>query len=359
MKSFAILLAILISTCSLSAQLRMNHFGQIEIGKEIKEVTANEKLLSDSTTSMRVIGSADNLGSGGVISFGDQSGLMPYNVGIGEYSDKDTDILMLFGKNGIYLNSIDNKTIASFDVSKGDIFNFNTSISSDRLLVSSENTEIKDIEELDFSLAALKQINPISYNTVSPNSNYTCADSKSQIDKDNFSRFYSDKQVQSTRFGFMPEDIEVLFPELVYTDADGQKYIDYIGLIPVLFKALNDMQIKLDNIENSTIQSAPKKNVSYSAGIENFPIDEYKLFQNSPNPFNTETTITFTLGDNTENAAIRIYDLQGLQKAVYPIAPNGGNAITFDRLSLPAGIYIYSLVANDNIIDSKRMVITD
>lgn len=57
-------------------------------------------------------------------------------------------------------------------------------------------------------------------------------------DRFNFSQ---DKQI-----GVIAQDVEKVFPELVITDGDGMKSVNYIGLIPVLIEAIKEQQIQID-----------------------------------------------------------------------------------------------------------------
>ncbi len=359
MKKIIISAVAFLSAMTMSAQLRMNTSGQIELGKEIKNDAVMSKVSADTLSAVRIMGPHGTYGAGGVISFGDQSGIATYNVGVGEYSTDDTDILQLHGKNGLYITSADNETVASFDVNKGDFFRFNTAVSSDRLLVPSDNLDKEGVEELAFDVSIIKNIVPVTYSVKASAPDISGSGLKAQDDIERFSQFYAQRDSRSTRYGFVPEDIENVFPELVYTDSAGAKYIDYVGLIPVMFKIINDMQDKIDYLESMPQQSAPSKaqGKTYS-GLESTLAMECKLFQNTPNPFSDKTTITFSLSSDVKDAAIYIYDLHGLQKATFPISLDGSNAITIDGATLPAGMYIYTLIADGVVIDSKRMILT-
>ncbi|OYU67712.1 MAG: hypothetical protein CFE22_02930 [Cytophagaceae bacterium BCCC1] len=48
------------------------------------------------------------------------------------------------------------------------------------------------------------------------------------------------------QIGFLAQEVEVLFPELVETNENGYKSVNYIGLIPVLLEAVKDMKKELD-----------------------------------------------------------------------------------------------------------------
>lgn len=96
----------------------------------------------------------------------------------------------------------------------------------------------------------------------------------------------------------------------------------------------------------------PEEGLTNSNGCVN------ALFQNNPNPFNTVTTITFNLQDGAKKASIIIYDLNGIQIVEYPISDESTNCISIDANIFQPGIYLYSLLVDDKLIDTKRMVIT-
>ncbi|MBK9107885.1 MAG: T9SS type A sorting domain-containing protein [Saprospiraceae bacterium] len=85
----------------------------------------------------------------------------------------------------------------------------------------------------------------------------------------------------------------------------------------------------------------------------------FELYQNTPNPFDKETTISFKLNESTD-AQLSIYDVTG--KVIYLNqlkAHKGLNSIKVQKSDLPgAGIYYYQLDAADRTA-TKRMVILD
>ena len=92
-------------------------------------------------------------------------------------------------------------------------------------------------------------------------------------------------------------------------------------------------------------------------------IDEEKtvtsasLQQNTPNPFSSQTKIRFTLPDNTRNAYIYIFDMNGkMQKQI--AIDSSMDSVTINGYELAAGIYLYSLVVNGQEIDTKRMILS-
>ena len=53
-----------------------------------------------------------------------------------------------------------------------------------------------------------------------------------------------------------------------------------------------------------------------------------------------------------------VYDLQGTQKLAIEITERGENSVNITASKLPAGMYIYTLIADGKEIDTKRMILT-
>ena len=61
---------------------------------------------------------------------------------------------------------------------------------------------------------------------------------------------------------------------------------------------------------------------------------------------------------STQSATLYIYNMNGLQVAEYPVTTLGSSEIIVTAVKLDAGMYLYSLVADGNIVDTKRMILT-
>ena len=86
-------------------------------------------------------------------------------------------------------------------------------------------------------------------------------------------------------------------------------------------------------------------------------VNEFKLEQNHPNPFNPTTTIRFSLPQATQ-LKINIYSIIGEQVATIAEGTYeaGYHKVTFNEKNLPSGTYIYRLESND-FIQVKKMIL--
>lgn len=89
------------------------------------------------------------------------------------------------------------------------------------------------------------------------------------------------------------------------------------------------------------------------------PAKVFALYQNQPNPFNGETTISFRLPE-AGRAALRVYTAEGrLVKTVIGNFSEGENSVVFRKDDLgPAGVFYYELETPKHS-DRKKMILID
>lgn len=153
-------------------------------------------------------------------------------------------------------------------------------------------------------------------------------------------------------FAFSGQDVASIFPQLVNSDY----HVDYTSLVPILVKAIKELNQKVEVLQSQLSRSAPDIALS-SSSIKNGNSTYAFLYQNSPNPFKERTTIRFTLPYDITNAHICIYDMSGKKFKHIPI-DGSMDSVSIDSFEFLPGIYLYSLVADGVEIDTKRMVIT-
>ena len=88
------------------------------------------------------------------------------------------------------------------------------------------------------------------------------------------------------------------------------------------------------------------------------PAAQFGLYQNHPNPFNSQTRITYALSQASA-VTLKMYDLAGREVTV--IIDNkkeaaGRHEVLFDTANLPSGVYFYSLHAG-TFTETRKMVL--
>jgi hypothetical protein len=221
---------------------------------------------------------------------------------------------------------------------------------------------------------------------------------------------------------FLPQELQAVFPSLVRVDdtcdgGEGKLSIDYISMVPILTAAIQEQQtiitaqkaeinehgvsINLLQEENQQLQKeigilqevvfgqeldlttlyALKKEVQELRKIvfmccsdvsitrqdttsffpnnnNNMPNVGAVLYQNTPNPFTSNTEISCDIPAINHSAFIYVYNLQGVELMSFPIVQTGFSTVTIYASALPAGMYLYTLVIDNQIIDTKRMILT-
>lgn len=108
---------------------------------------------------------------------------------------------------------------------------------------------------------------------------------------------------------------------------------------------------------NGCEATAVKFDVSW-VGLEelNCPI-EAVLYQNEPNPFDGSTVIRYFIPEVSKGTAyIAFYDMYGKELKKIEITTKGFGKIDANTDNLASGIYTYSIIVNDVVIDSKKMM---
>ena len=92
-------------------------------------------------------------------------------------------------------------------------------------------------------------------------------------------------------------------------------------------------------------------------GVGGNVLDVPTLEQNDPNPFTQTTVVRYTLPESVKSAFLYIYDLNGTQIDQKMLQSRGKSSVTLEAGSLAPGMYLYALVADGKVIDTKRMII--
>ncbi len=212
----------------------------------------------------------------------------------------------------------------------------------------------KEIKSIENASEIIAQLNPSTY--------YMKTDNEYGL------HFSSKKQ-----YGFISQEVEKIIPDLVTevhkpasVDNDGKevtKAVDYKGLDYMAFIALltKGMQEQQKKIEELAATNQEMRQQMQQTGLQQLNSVEtgFQMSQNVPNPFTRETVVNYTIPASVSNAYMAVYDLTGKQITTFPINQKGSSSITITSEKLAAGIYIYSIVADGKVMDSKRMVVAD
>jgi len=139
------------------------------------------------------------------------------------------------------------------------------------------------------------------------------------------------------------------------------KAVNYIELIPIMIKAMQetnaanqekdrqiaDLQNQINELKSMILSGNNSSSITSSSGY---------LKQNIPNPAANATVISYYLPENITHAQIKVTDMKGSVLKVYSAAAGAGQ-VNIRSGELVAGVYNYTLYANDKKLDTKQMVI--
>ena len=111
-------------------------------------------------------------------------------------------------------------------------------------------------------------------------------------------------------------------------------------------------------IEQASLAAAEMHEPTADASRDAETPTDFALLQNTPNPFNPSTTITFDLKENSR-VQVKVFTALGQEVATLVNEPMtaGRHSIRFSGDDLPSGVYLYSIRANDFTAGKKMLLI--
>lgn len=199
-------------------------------------------------------------------------------------------------------------------------------------------------------------------------------------------------------YGFLAQDLAEVLPDVVMKDVNGRYGVEYQAIIPILVEAIKEQQTQIDALksgktsslkiytnedsellkkENETLKNKVNSleskfdllektlmNICESgcAGLENITPKESQeidiLYQSIPNPTDDIAMINYYLAKNYQDAFIQISDLNGRIIEKITLNPKHGNgSIKVSLGKYAAQNYMYYLIIEEKIVDSKKMTI--
>ena len=383
MKTKIYLLIILISCLSITskAQLRVLQNGRVQVGT--LRLDGEDPL---NVTTMQVFGPHGDMRSGSKLTFGD-FGQFPYNgwnVFIGEYGTTDSDQLWLHGKNGIYLTrgGQASNIIAYYNPVSNSNFVFNTNLRVNGVDITSDARLKENVQSLQNPLDLLSHVSGVTYNyklseinkyrepdkskfTEEQSIQENTSDMQTSMDAASIEKANRDKQLQNVidrkeaeeasrkRIGFLAQDVEKVLPELVKTDEDGVKSIDYIGFIPLLVESINEMRLTIQEQQNEiemlqSLLSVETKSTLRSTSTGNPDMVEGAKLYNRAG-----ASVSYTLPSTFSNAYLQVFDISGrvVKKITLTIA---NDIVDINPSEIGYGTFVYALYVDGQKADTLK-----
>jgi hypothetical protein len=233
----------------------------------------------------------------------------------------------------------------------GSLLEVNGSIEAASITYPSDATLKNTVTNIPNSLAIIKKLRPVTYNWNTPLS----------------------PDMAGLHAGFIAQEVDTVLPHLVKTSlTSGKKSVAYTELIPYLVKAIQQLE-KQNHTQDSLITALTSSVSSYCSnsnvrltGIAGGTINQQNinlsdadvivLNQNTPNPFAEQTTITYNVPAKYKFAQMVFKTIEGKIIRTVDITTKGRGQLNVFANDLSAGLYVYSLIVDGEIVDTKKMV---
>ncbi|MBO7541060.1 MAG: T9SS type A sorting domain-containing protein [Bacteroidales bacterium] len=344
-------------------------------------------------TTMSIFGNHGTYKAGSKLTFGDfgRRDHNGWNVFVGEYGTYDSDKLWLHGKNGIKVTTGNGYVTTSLlikwfkrfpsstEATQTASWDFRTPLSASGFSVFYGNGTMSGSTGMADALTQIMQLSPVTYTYTVPANRFgddlTPVADISDIPGDQITDKTADDiakdaelqaQLTGDRYSYGLElgSFEEKFPTLVSTDEEGNKYIDYVSLVPVLVSSIQEQQQIIESqnaiIEDIRTQMYKMQDTLHQLVLRRDSLataTNSHLDQNIPNPFDEGTNIGYYISTDATIATLYIFNMSGILIDAVNITQFGTGSIDFDGTLLPEGMYVYTLVVDGNIADSKRMMI--
>lgn len=215
-------------------------------------------------------------------------------------------------------------------------------------------TNITNISNTGQTLENLMKINVLSYNY----KKRELPEAERDTIQETTLKAFNEKceaDAKERHFGISAQELQKLFPELVKEGQDGYLGVNYVELVPILIQAIQELKGEVEELRNPSENSS--KRAATTSISEQLITNGNKLYQNTPNPFKEQTVIHFSLADDVRDASICIFDMTGKTRKTMPIS-SGMESVSIGGWELGEGMFLYSLIVNGQVIDTKRMVIS-
>jgi trimeric autotransporter adhesin len=223
----------------------------------------------------------------------------------------------------------------------------------------------RDVKEDIVGLTFINQLRPVSYTM-----DRTAVDNFLGVPENARIPTTERKNKKERQIGFIAQEVEAIVKKqgIVFSGVETPQNekdpysIRYSEFVVPLVKAVQELSAKLEqqNIAHQEEIAELKQQLSKYEGREIGISGQTgsRLLQNTPNPFSTDTEIKMTLSESTRHASIVIYNLEGKQLKNLQVNERGDTSIKISGNELDAGMYLYTLIIDGKVADTKRLILT-
>ena len=172
--------------------------------------------------------------------------------------------------------------------------------------------------------------------------------------------FKSNRQLdENKQAGFLAQEIEKVLPEAVVKAEDGIYGINYNAILPLLSEGIKEQQSEIESLK-SKIDILEKKLSQINNNSEIVKINNSEYFTIKPNPITQESIVNYKITQKNSKNQFVIYDLQGKMLKQISISNfQKEGQFVMSKKEFSTGVYVLSLISNNESIQSKQFIVLD
>ncbi|HUM45368.1 MAG TPA: tail fiber domain-containing protein, partial [Chitinophagales bacterium] len=221
----------------------------------------------------------------------------------------------------------------------------------------------EDVKGIEF----INKLRPVTYNLDVTGISKKLNEGRGDEVNEQLKTAITDKE-QIVYTGFIAQEVEAAAAEMDYNfsgvdkpkndnDLYGLRYAEFVvplvKAVQELSKQNEDLQKQIDELKSAKDLYEVDNYTKEAITIDNAA----SLEQNSPNPFNTQTTVRYTIPSTYRSASIQISDMKGNVIKTYFISQAGKGELIINAGELSSGSYQNTLIVDGRKIDTKQMVL--
>jgi len=223
--------------------------------------------------------------------------------------------------------------------------------------VTSDLKTKKNIDDFQLGLEEVLKLRPVSYEyngvaNTNPNGRSYVGLIAQELEKV-APNFVSNHEVNN-----YAENGDIISTEEILKIHDTELKYLLVNAIQEQQILISDQADKISELQEamSTFGSSETLN-NTTISLSSYDLAE--LNQNTPNPFNNQTTISYVVPTDAQNAQISIFGQNGQLMKTLDIDHVGQGNLTVNADNLPSGTYSYQLVVDGRSIQTNVMVVAN
>jgi hypothetical protein len=164
------------------------------------------------------------------------------------------------------------------------------------------------------------------------------------------------------QIGFVAQEVEAIvktsgyvFSGIEAPQNDLDPYtIRYAEFVVPLVKAVQELSSQVADLQEQLKKYSNDPAIAQQASVSTGAF----LYQNNPNPFSVNTEIQMDIPESYRQANMIVYNLEGKQLKNIEVVERGKAIVNISGNELGAGMYLYTLIVDGKIADTKRLILT-